>query len=274
MMKRLSLILLPAFLVFHAAAQKGIDALVQAEKNFATYSVTHSTKEAFQAFIDSNSIMFEDGKPVKAIDFWNKREKRPGILNWRPQFAEISAAGDFGYTTGPWTFQPSANDTVVARGQYATVWYLTMNNEWKFLVDLGVENTPPNNSGTVSIINTPKESDKKVITPVYSMVAAENSFIRLLAKNRSKAYQKYLSSECILNRNGAAPAVAANDQRTVIDSTPSFAKHGMDSWGVSPAGDIGYTYGTTVTSGKTENYLRVWRKEKSGWKIAMEVLRY
>ena len=75
--------------------------MIQAEKDFAAYSVAHSTKEAFLEYIDSSSMMFDNGEPVKAIEFWNKREKKPGVLNWRPQYAEISASGDFGYTTGP-----------------------------------------------------------------------------------------------------------------------------------------------------------------------------
>src|SRR5436190_24166412 len=89
-------------------AQKGIDGLIQAEKKFAAYSVSNSTKEAFLKFLDSAGIVFDNSKPVNGIETWNKREKRPGILNWYPQYAEIAISGDFGYTTGPWTFQPTS----------------------------------------------------------------------------------------------------------------------------------------------------------------------
>jgi ketosteroid isomerase-like protein len=44
--------------------------------------------------------------------------------------------------------------------------------------------------------------------------------------------------------------------------------------GIASSGDIGYVYGTTIIDGKTDNYLRIWRREKTGWKIAVEVLRY
>ena len=37
---------------------------------------------------------------------------------------------------------------------------------------------------------------------------------------------------------------------------------------------MGYTYGTAIINGKTENYFRIWRNEKAGWRIALEVLRY
>ena len=57
-----------------AFSQERVNDLIKAEKDFAAYSVAHSTKEAFEAFIDSNSIMFDNGKVVKAIDFWAKRQ--------------------------------------------------------------------------------------------------------------------------------------------------------------------------------------------------------
>jgi ketosteroid isomerase-like protein len=256
-------------------AQKGIDNLIQAEKNFAAYSVAHSTKEAFQQFIDSNSIMFENGKPVRAIEFWNKREKKPGILNWRPQYAEISASGDFGYTTGPWTFQNSLTDTVIARGQYSTVWHINKKGEWKFLVDLGVNNTSANAAEEVRIIDKRKHAEKEKFRPyIFRLVAAENNFNKSLGKNKLKAYKKTLSKQSILNRHCFLPAVTSANQQALIDSTPSGIKYVMIGWGGPRVPDMGYTYGTAVINDKTESYLRIWRREKNSWKIAVEVLRY
>jgi ketosteroid isomerase-like protein len=256
-----------------AIAQKGIDNLIQAEKDFAAYSVAHSTKEAFQKFIDSNSIMFDNGKPFKAIAFWEKKEKNAGVLNWWPQYAEISASDDFGYTTGPWTFQPTKTDTVVARGQYITVWRINKNGEWKFLVDLGVSNTPANSIEDIRIIDTPKEPET-YLGNLHPLAAAESDFNQMLAKEKAKAYKTWLSGESILTRNGFLPAATSAERRNIIDSTPAAIKYTMDGSGISIIPDMGYTYGTTVINGKTENYLHIWRRENSGWKIAVEVLRY
>ncbi len=264
------------FFVFALFAQKGIEELIQAEKNFAAYSVAHSTKEAFQKFIDSNSIMFDNGKPVKAIEFWEKREKNAGVLNWWPQYAEISSSGDFGYTTGPWTFQSSKNDTIVARGQYTTVWHVNQNGEWKFLVDLGISNTQINTAEDVIRINQIKQKENSEKTsPGYPFLEnTDNDFLKLFTANKSKAYKKYLSEESILNRNGYLPAVSQAGKRKMIQATPSFDNYTSDGRGISPVPDMGYSYGTTVIKDKRENYLRIWRREKNGWKIAVEVLRY
>jgi ketosteroid isomerase-like protein len=273
-MKKIIVISSSVLFLQTAIAQSGIQGLIQAEKNFAAYSVQHSTKEAFLAFTDSNSIMFDSSRAIKAIDFWNKREKRTSILNWWPQYAEISASGNFGYTTGPWTFQPSANDTVVAGGRYITVWHLTDKGEWKFLVDLGVSNTPADSVKDVIEVNAFKINENtKAIPHIYPLVAAENNFIQTVTKNKKKAYRQYLSPQSILNRNGKAQAGNTAQQQIAIDSTINLT-YKMDGWDVSSLPDMGYTYGTTVSNGKSENYLRIWRREKTGWKIAVEVLRY
>ncbi|HEU5166281.1 MAG TPA: nuclear transport factor 2 family protein [Chitinophagaceae bacterium] len=259
--------------LMETSAQKGIDGLIQAEKKFAAYSVSNGTKEAFLKFLDSTGIVFENGKAVNGIEAWNKREKRPGVLNWRPQYAEINELGNFGYTTGPWTFQNSLNDTVVARGQYTTVWHVDKNGEWKVLVDLGVGNTPANFVTEVKKISVPKLTID-YIEHVSSLALAENKFQQLFAENKPAAYKTFLSDESILNRNGYLPAISSVDQQVLLDSTPTSVQYKMNGIGSSLREDIGYIYGTTIINSKTENYLRIWRKEKDGWKIALEVLRY
>lgn len=274
-MKKTVATIVLVFFVQTINAQKGIDNLIQAEKNFAAYSVVHSTKEAFLKFMDSSSVMFDNGKPVKGIEFWNKREKNTSVLNWRPQYAEISASGDFGYTTGPWTFQNSVNDSVTARGQYITVWHLNNNGEWKFLVDLRINNTPADTTIELRIIDTPKQAgNEKGIPHIAPLVAAENNFNKLFTKKKARAYKAWLSKESILNRNGFLPAVISTDRQAIIDLTPSSINYSMNGWGISPVPDMGYTYGTTIINGKPENYLRIWRNEETGWKIAVEVIRY
>lgn len=62
-------------------AQKNIDSLINAEKSFAAYSVEHGTKDAFLKFLDSNGVVFEQGKAINGIEAWSKKEKRAGVLN-------------------------------------------------------------------------------------------------------------------------------------------------------------------------------------------------
>ena len=136
-----------------AFTQEGLDEMIAAEKAFAAYSVANNTKDAFLKFMDTSAVMFENGEPFKSYARWMKKEKRPGVLNWRPRFAEIAASGDFGYTCGPWTFQPGANDTVIANGYFFTVWKKNSDGLWKFILDVGTDTGPMMNEKDVFKIN-------------------------------------------------------------------------------------------------------------------------
>jgi len=258
-------------------AQKNIDGMVNAEKSFAAYSVEHGTKPAFLKFLDSAGIVFDQGKPVSGIESWNKKDNRPGILNWHPDFAEISASNDFGFTTGPWTFQPTLNDTIVARGRFITVWHADQKGNWKFLIDLGVSNTPPNNlelktAGT----NRFKAATHESVLKVEKKFVERTSEAFSKHKSRTAWYMNFCSDENLyLNRHNHRPATnKTEDLISIMQSMPSSIKYKITGSGISPAGDLGYIYGTTEIAGKTEGYLRIWRREGRNWKIAVEVLRY
>lgn len=265
-----------AFLLFFFTqiinAQKGIDQLILAEKNFAAYSVSHSTKEAFLLFLDSSGLVFDNGKPVNGIQTWNNRKKNPGVLSWYPQYAEISASDDFGYTTGPWTYQPSAKDSVVAGGRYITVWHIDKQGEWRLLVDLGVNNTPGNSDLSLRKMESPNPGFPK--GSARSLVKREKKFIKEKDRAVKGNYRKYLSRNCILNRNNRGPANCPDSCFEVLSRDPENIDYIINGSGIASSGDLGYVYGTTFINSKTDNYLRIWRREKDGWKIAVEVLRY
>jgi ketosteroid isomerase-like protein len=270
------ILLLVSFFIIkgYCLGQKPVERLILAEKNFAAYSVTHSTKEAFLKFLDTAGVVFDNGKPVNGIEIWNKREKRPGVLNWRPQYAEISESGDFGYTTGPWTFQAATiQDAVVARGEYTTVWHKDEKGDWKFLVDLGVNNTPAAGYKEVSKIER-KNTGNKPGTE-NSMLEAEEEFIKSVDKPYRGVYKKDISTFfCLLKRNNAEPASFQDAYDSILNLMPEKIAYKINGSGIASSGDLGYVYGTTVINTKTDNYFRIWRKEKNGWKIAVEVLRF
>lgn len=257
-------------LTLHVKAQKGIDGMIKAERSFAAHSVTHGTKDAFLHFVDSNAIMYDKGQPVNALKLWSLKEKRPGVLNWQPQFAEIAASQDFGYTAGPWTFQPkTATDSVVARGYFFTVWHLDGKGAWKFLFDIGSDQTPANTAAGVETIQAGKSSGS-----LENLLQVEEAFAGLSQKRPAEAYSQYLSKQSILSRENRLPAVNTDEQTQTIRLTPVNIRYTVHGSGIAPSGDLAYVYGSATLGDKTEGYLRIWRKEKEGWKLAMEALRF
>jgi len=251
----------------NSRAQKGIDGLINAEKNFAAYSVVHGIKDAFLKFADSTGIVFDQEFPVNAIEIWNKRQNGSARLDWQPEYAEIARSNDFGYTTGPYTV--TQNDSVLARGEYVTIWQINKDGEWKFLLDLGVNNTPK-----LLEIGLTKISAEKIQGNVSDdMLKAEQDFIASFKIDRNKAYEKYLSAKSILKRNNRYSETNKKAQRKIIDDDPLDSEFRAIGSGIASSGDIGYVYGTVVVGVKQFGYQRIWRHEKDGWKIALEVLR-
>src|SRR5262245_3867562 len=83
-----------------AADPTSLDTLVAAERAFSAAAVEHGMQAAFLEYLADGAIVFRPG-PVNGRQSWKARNPK-GALVWGPSFAEISGAGDLGFTTGPW----------------------------------------------------------------------------------------------------------------------------------------------------------------------------
>lgn len=272
--------LLMAALLFGLSAtaqRERVDALLNAEKSFAAYSVEHGMKEAFPAFLDSSGIVFDNGKAVNGIALWQKRPKTDGVLNWQPVYAHVSASGDPGFTTGPWTFQPkTAKDSIAARGRYSTLWKKDKKGQWKAVVDLGNTRTPPFEDAAYGF----KDEAIRFVPGTWNdRLNTERQFISLTQyadpAERKRQYEKVLSKGAFFqNRNGRLPAVEPAEAAKALQTMPQKIDYAIDGSGISSGGDLGYVYGSSTINNNSENYLRIWRREGKEWRLLLEVLRY
>jgi hypothetical protein len=261
------------FIASTGFCQRSIDSMVQAEKNFAKTSLVASTKEAFVKFIDTAGIVFEKGNPVNGFELYTKSERRPGILTWEPEYAEISSSNDFGYTTGPWKYYANTlKDDPLAEGHFITVWHLNKDGEWKFLIDFGINYNLKRKK--IPFKQSHYESVKPQENAEQSLKDAEEKFIQSYKTQGKQAYSLFLSSNSRLNYAGYLPALNSTERKALVDSLPADIGYTMIGFGSSPKNDLGYVYGTADIHDKHEGYLRIWRREKGGWKIAVEVLRF
>src|SRR5687768_12358691 len=94
-------------------AQTPLQEMVLTEQAFSRMAAEKNTRDAFMAFIADDGLLFRPGAvngkkwmlahPAPASD------KRP-LLAWQPVFGMVAAAGDMGFTTGPWESKPDVND--------------------------------------------------------------------------------------------------------------------------------------------------------------------
>ena len=120
-----------------------LQSLVQAEKNFAHMSIEKGIRDSFLANLTDDAIVFDPG-PVNGRELYTKRSPSEAQLIWEPIFADISSAGDMGYTTGPWEYKKKKTDArPVAYGQFLSIWKRQRDGTWKVVLDGGVDNPAP-----------------------------------------------------------------------------------------------------------------------------------
>lgn len=263
------LIILPAiFCTTFSFAQSGQE-VVSAELAFANTAKTQSTKKAFLQYMDSTAVVFERGEIHNGIQYWNKREESNGKLLWHPSFFAMSASGDLGFTTGPWEYRASMQDSAAASGQYTTVWTKNKNGEWKFLVDIGVSYAP-------SLFDQqPLERSGQFIPgkePV-NILSIENKFIREYTEKGSIAYRNILTENSWLNIEQKQPLRTVDEVLPELATLPSGMIFIPVAGGISTARDMAYVYGTVQYEKKKENYLRIWVHTAAGWKILLQVIK-
>ncbi|MER3497779.1 MAG: hypothetical protein C4308_03640 [Chitinophagaceae bacterium] len=123
---------------------------------------------------------------------------------------------------------------------------------------------------TKKIVLTKRFSEKEK----QMLKQAEEKLNDQLSKGNFTVYKNYLSANSRFNLNGFLPAVNKNKQQQLIDSIPQGFEFSSEGNDFSSSNDLAFTYGS-LKKGKTiSNYMHLWRREKKGWKIAAEILRF
>ena len=255
-------------------------AMVAAEKAFAQQAKTDGIRQAFLNNLDEQSVVFLNHKFVAGRPIYDRQSgNRLALLSWRPVYAEISASGEFGYTTGPYEFRrQSTDDEPAACGQYTSVWHKTPTGRWKVLIDFGCEHAQPDRPET-SFPMPDRFGPKNTETIDTSManrelLQAESTFVRTARQSGLRsAYQLILppTNSVRILRDGNRPYVG-QAARERIETLPQVTEFQTLRAVTSRAGDLGYTYGFAVFNEKRRGYLRIWRKRNNGWQLAQEVL--
>src|SRR6218665_458035 len=116
--------------------------LLKTDRDFSNMSLKKGMKAAFIEYIDSNGVLLRANHlPIAgahAIDFLISQNDTGYKMNWRPDYAFVSASADLGYTYGIYAIYPTTIDTVLY-GNYVSIWKKQANGQWKFVLDSGNE---------------------------------------------------------------------------------------------------------------------------------------
>ncbi|MCB0601516.1 MAG: nuclear transport factor 2 family protein [Saprospiraceae bacterium] len=112
-----------------------------AEKAFNDLAAKEGIRTAFVQFADSSAVMLRGNQLIRgkeAIDaYYSNQTLRDVHLSWSPDFVDVAASGDLGYTYGPYSFSAvdTAGQSIESRGYFHTVWRRQSDGSWKFVWD-------------------------------------------------------------------------------------------------------------------------------------------
>ncbi len=125
------------------SSDAGKSRLIEIDREFSQMSVEQGIAKAFVNYAaDSAIILSENMLPIvgrSAIgDMWADVQEGAQLI-WDPDFADIAASGDLGYTIGHWTYSvtDSSGETQSSKGRYVTIWKKQDDGNWKYVFDTG-----------------------------------------------------------------------------------------------------------------------------------------
>jgi ketosteroid isomerase-like protein len=258
-------------------AADDVSPVVRAEREFSTAAGQKGVRAAFLEFLADNSVVFEK-EPVPGKKAYEARPESSGILYWLPSLSEISAGGDFGYSTGPWQWQNKKEEEPVAYGQFVSVWRKQQDASWKVEVDLGCNHAKParpvSSLEEAAMPARPAGKTKNPMDPNQeeaTLLQADREFAAAASGDVAAAYRSFLLPDARVLRNGMEPTEDPAAVAAMLANQP----HAWEplAAGVASSGDLGYTYGAAHSAAQKGHYLRVWKRgDGDRWKVALEVI--
>jgi len=123
--------------------------LMEADRAFAA-DVAEGGSRAWTSWFAEDGSMVQPGVGLVSgretiLSFMAGLDGPGVVLRWEPDYADISASGDLGWTTGTYRSESPGPDGEVRTGQgrYVTIWRKQADGSWKVAMDLGNPTDPP-----------------------------------------------------------------------------------------------------------------------------------
>ncbi len=268
---------------------EALDQMVQAERAFARSSTENGIRDSFIAFFADDGINFQP-HPTKTKEAMlsSPPAKRPlaFTLNWEPIYADVSRAGDLGYTTGPYTLKDNSppQPKPTNYGYYFSIWKRQTDRSWKVEVDCGISTPWPERVATIPFHAAipgqfVSKAPIKLDVERQKLIEVEKTFSANAAtKKLSAAYTTVLDNDARLHRNDLLPLTDAKAIISLLDKQTLSVSWTPSRADVAASADIGYTYGSyeskDSSTGKIVEsgyYVHVWKKTQGGeWKLVLD----
>jgi ketosteroid isomerase-like protein len=249
-----------------------LEQVANAERGFAASSLQGGMKQAFVDNLEPGAILLRpdvvDGRKWMA-----ERPDPPIVLDWKPVYVDVAAAGDLALSTGPWKITSKADAArPPAYGQFFSIWRRGGDGNWKVALDHGISHDgaalwdAPLTTGAATVAaDAHGGGDLAASEARFATDAAARGVRAALAAQAADTIRVY--------RDGRPPMLGKQAALSAVEPAPGDYR--IERFGVSRSNDFAWVLGTYGKAGAARRdawVVRVWRREASGWKIAVDLV--
>lgn len=275
-MKKVIVLLLVifSFATVFSQTKSDLQKVVETEKAFAAASAEKGTRSAFLEFLADDGIVFAP-EATNGKATWTARGESVGLLSWQPIWADISASGVLGYTTGDWEFRPRGkDDNPISFGQYITIWLKQADGNFKAVLAIGISHPKPEKVETDW--KSPNDAAESVAENKPKVSATANLFFDTAAdKGLRNSVQLFAADDMRLLRQGKLPILGKKNAMAEIRKEKSSINFGKKMT-LQSSGDLAYlnaTYQMKKGDNIIEqgNIVQIWKLRGGKWQIVLSV---
>lgn len=265
------------FITLNSFSQKSngtVQSLVKTDKYFNQLAIKKGINAAYIEMADERGVVFRPN-PVNTIEYYNNQEEAKFQINREPEFAMISKAGYFGFTTGPYEVK-SEGETLY--GHYLSIWKAEINKKWKLVLDAGISHPEPEQVLDQKFYNPSNYKYPKLIGPAKikmrkdMVFSTDELFGKALKNSGNKNFNEYYDEQVRLYFPNEQPLIGKQNAMAFIDKKnkaitcyPNFSDRAI-------SGDLAYTNGKAEIANKKYNYIRVWKIDaEMKWNILIDM---
>lgn len=282
---------LTALLLLQAPAPKAkalppkaaVEGLVSAERSFAALAQDRGVREAFLSVLAEDGLLFRP-RPENGRAHHRATPDDGGRLIWEPVYADLSAAQDLGFTTGPFSFTEPGDVDPRLHGHYVSVWRRTVGG-WRLLLDIGIPH--PKLPRTPDLAFAAEALAPRALlrrtgrqAAARSLLEAEDGFSAICGnRGVQEGYRVWADRQVRAYRSGVAPLRGQPELEAFLAQAPRYALWEVMGHGVAESADLAWTHGLASSrrspnldeSPQSQVFLRLWRRRPEGWRVVVDV---
>jgi ketosteroid isomerase-like protein len=243
------------------------------DRDFSALSVEKGMPAACLAYFANDGIAFAP-RAVNGKKYWRAEKEFAGTLVWQPIFATASRAGDLGFTTGPWELKNT--NQADAFGNYVTIWRRQGGEQWRIVLDVGVNNPQPSEPASALQLMPSEAAITRLDEARHDYRRTQRAFAESAKHDIGKALTDYAAPEIRILREKSFPAVGISAAQVMLNSDHGNVAFEAGGTKLSRSGDLAYTYGNySKERGNVREqgiYLTIWQVDLNGeWKIVLDL---